>query len=315
MAAVACSDVRWQKRDVAPIFVECGLEMREDAALSGHASRMEGPGHALGRALSVGIAAALALSAVGAMGTDIVPLLPRTGYWMIVMLTGAALGSGIGFAVRQWGRLAHRVLGQVLTIALLVAIPLTLVVCAAGMVILDQPEPTPDSLATLFGIVLAFSVVMTALTGNARSSRPPEPWGERHAMPAVPLPADREPHGVDAAAAPAGATADTSARPALMDRLPPRLATARLLALEAEDHYLRVHTDAGSALILMRLSDAIAETGCVEGARCHRSWWAARWAVESASRRGTAAALRLNGGLDVPVSRSHLPGLRAAGWM
>jgi DNA-binding LytR/AlgR family response regulator len=100
-----------------------------------------------------------------------------------------------------------------------------------------------------------------------------------------------------------------------MQRLPPHLAAARLIALEAEDHYLRVHTDAGSALILMRLSDAVQETGGEDGARCHRSWWVARHAVRSARRHGSVMRLHLDGGLEVPVSRSYLPALRSAGWI
>ena len=34
---------------------------------------------------------------------------------------------------------------------------------------------------------------------------------------------------------------------------------AEIFAVEAEDHYLRLHTSRGSDLILMRLSDAVAE--------------------------------------------------------
>ena len=37
--------------------------------------------------------------------------------------------------------------------------------------------------------------------------------------------------------------------------------------MEAEDHYLRLHTSKGQDLILMRLSDAIAELEGIEGAR------------------------------------------------
>ena len=43
------------------------------------------------------------------------------------------------------------------------------------------------------------------------------------------------------------------APPVLRAKLPPRLARARLVAVEAEDHYLRIRTEAGSALVLMRL--------------------------------------------------------------
>ena len=72
---------------------------------------------------------------------------------------------------------------------------------------------------------------------------------------------------------------------ALTDKLPHRLRRASLIAMVAEDHYLRVHTDKGEALILMRLSDAITAADALDGARTHRSWWVAREAVESYLRQ------------------------------
>ena len=103
-------------------------------------------------------------------------------------------------------------------------------------------------------------------------------------------------------------------RPRLLLRLPARLAGARLHAVEAEDHYLRFHTDSGSALLLMRLGDAIAELQEIEGARTHRSWWVAREAVIGVSRGGGRAVLHLKGGLQAPVSRTYARALRKAGW-
>ena len=46
-----------------------------------------------------------------------------------------------------------------------------------------------------------------------------------------------------------------------------------------EDHYVRVFTDAGESLILLRLSDAMAEVRDVPGLQIHRSHWVAatRW--------------------------------------
>lgn len=85
-----------------------------------------------------------------------------------------------------------------------------------------------------------------------------------------------------------------------------------ILALEAEDHYLRVHTLHGSALILMRLADAAARIDPRLGLRIHRSWWVAKdgvRALETASGRGTAW---LVDGAAVPISRAHLPAARAA---
>ncbi len=102
--------------------------------------------------------------------------------------------------------------------------------------------------------------------------------------------------------------------PRILARLPLRLRHARLLALEAEDYYLRVHTDAGSDLILLRLADAIAETDGLPGARCHRSWWVARDAVTAVNRQGGRITLGI-APIEVPVSRSYVTQLRAAGWL
>lgn len=97
---------------------------------------------------------------------------------------------------------------------------------------------------------------------------------------------------------------------ALLGRLPPELGT-ELIALEAEDHYLRVHTRLGSALILMRLSDAIAAAGPDAGVQVHRSWWVGRDAVER-RQRGNRSALTLVNGLTVPIGRTFAPAVRAA---
>ncbi|MEA3033261.1 MAG: hypothetical protein QOH86_1277 [Sphingomonadales bacterium] len=105
-----------------------------------------------------------------------------------------------------------------------------------------------------------------------------------------------------------------AAEPLSPARLPDRLRGARLLAVEAEDHYLRFHTDRGSDLLLMRLSDAVAELAGLGGAQTHRSWWVARDAVAGVRRSGGRATLTLVNGLAVPVSRRHAPRLRRQGW-
>ena len=102
--------------------------------------------------------------------------------------------------------------------------------------------------------------------------------------------------------------------PALAEKLPPRLRAAPLIALQAEDHYLRVHTQAGDALILMRLGDAIAAVDGLDGARTHRSWWVARQAVQDIARADGRATLTLTNGVEAPVSRTYSPKLREAGW-
>jgi hypothetical protein len=54
--------------------------------------------------------------------------------------------------------------------------------------------------------------------------------------------------------------AEPAPRSSLFDRLPRHLGR-RLVAVEAEDHYVRVHTELGSTLMLARFSDVIQELG------------------------------------------------------
>jgi hypothetical protein len=102
--------------------------------------------------------------------------------------------------------------------------------------------------------------------------------------------------------------------PRLVSRLQPRLG-GRVLALQGEDHYVRVHTALGSELLLMRLGDAIDELDGMEGERVHRSWWVARAAVDAVTSSGRRLSLTLANGIEVPVTREAGPRLRRAGWL
>ena len=93
--------------------------------------------------------------------------------------------------------------------------------------------------------------------------------------------------------------------PALLQRLP-QAQRGTLLALKSDDHYVRVYTDAGEALILMRLSDAIKLAAPVPGMRVHRSHWVADEAVTGFDRSGHTGTLLLSNTLTVPVSRSFV---------
>jgi len=108
--------------------------------------------------------------------------------------------------------------------------------------------------------------------------------------------------------------ADTPAPANTFSRRIPSHLGGELLALGAEDHYLRVVTPLGSDLILMRLSDALGELGPDAGLQVHRSWWVAKDAVREVRRDGARTVLVLCNGLEVPVSRTYLAAVRAAGW-
>jgi DNA-binding LytR/AlgR family response regulator len=96
-------------------------------------------------------------------------------------------------------------------------------------------------------------------------------------------------------------------------RIPRHLGMA-LLAVSSEDHYLRIHTSAGSDLILMRMGDALSELAAEDGLQVHRSWWVRRDAVREVRRSAARTELVLDNGQVVPVSRSCLPAVRATDW-
>ena len=238
------------------------------------------------RGLGVAIGAGVVLALTGAFGTDIVPLWLRFAYWVPLILAGAV-----------WAHLCSRLIERVvdpdeqpwLTVAALSAATagpvVVLVWLVTGLVFENRIYPV-GRLVWFIGPVLVVTVALSAV--NVFMSR------------AAPV----QTH--------AGAGGTAPAR--FLDRLPPRLRGATLHAVQAEDHYLRLHTDRGSDLILMRLSDAVAELEGLEVARTHRSWWVARDAVRGATRGDGRATLTLEGGVAAPVSRRYARALRAAGW-
>jgi DNA-binding LytR/AlgR family response regulator len=115
-------------------------------------------------------------------------------------------------------------------------------------------------------------------------------------------------------AVPAGAEPGGVLDAPFLDMLPSHLGRA-LICLENEDHYVRVHTALGSALILMRMRDAVAQLHGADGERVHRGWWVSRHAVAEVVRRERNISLRLTDGREVPVARANVATLRARGWL
>ena len=97
-----------------------------------------------------------------------------------------------------------------------------------------------------------------------------------------------------------------------LERLPEKLGRD-LVYLKTADHYVEAFTTAGSTLVLMRFADAVAELDGAGGLRVHRSYWVARRHVEDALRQDGRTTLRLTGGHEVPVSRTYMAAVRAAG--
>lgn len=250
-------------------------------------------GIALGLLRSVAIAAiaGLFLAYAGAFGTGTAPLAQRLGYWITTMVLATLIGAGIFLPVYLRGWLKVRPLAGSVAAALVMSAPLTVLVWFLG------PQFFPDFLATdpktlpaYFPPVFLVSVLMTAINHLVADHAARRRAQVTHAAPAGAAPAR------------------------FLERLPLKLKGSELYAIQAEDHYLRLHTSKGSDLILLRLADAVAELEGIEGAQTHRSWWVARAAVVGARRSDGRAVLTLKNGVEAPVSRSYAGALKGAGW-
>lgn len=233
------------------------------------------------RPLVVAVLAGAFLAAIGAMGTGGAPLVPRVLYWMALCALGAVAGTLVAHAISRFlpGLDAPWLRGLLIVAALT---PLF------ALVVWLTNGRHPLSLAvigTYLGVTLIMTSGMTTLMMLA-SRRPIE----THAAP------------------------PEAAPPRFLERLPPRLRGGEIYAVEAEDHYLRLHTSRGQDLILLRLSDAVTELDGIEGAQTHRSWWVAKAAVRDAKRGDGRATLTLTSGVEAPVSRAYARALREAGW-
>ena len=96
----------------------------------------------------------------------------------------------------------------------------------------------------------------------------------------------------------------------VFDRLPRRLGTD-LIYLTVDDHYVKAHTPAGSAIVLMRFADAVAELSG-HGLQVHRSYWVASRYLKRLAQKDGRTVLRLTTGHEVPVSRTYLTAVRSA---
>jgi len=234
------------------------------------------------------------LAISGAFGSDAAPFPTRVGFWALGIWIGTAIGGSIADACDRSGW-PRGLWSSFVFVAVATALPTTVLIWVLDSLVFYHGHFDARMLPAFLSPVLTVTIFMTAL--NILVGRQPV---------MTHMAAETE---VAAKAAPGpGATAR------LYDRLPQKLRGAELWAVEAEDHYLRLHTSKGSDLILLRLADAMAELEGIEGAQTHRSWWVARSAVQSGRRTDGRATLLLKGGLEAPVSRTYARALRAAHW-
>ncbi|WP_323763248.1 LytTR family DNA-binding domain-containing protein [Marinovum sp.] len=94
-------------------------------------------------------------------------------------------------------------------------------------------------------------------------------------------------------------------------RLPPELGDD-IISISMQDHYAEVTTTLGSHLVLIRLSDAMAELKGAAGLQLHRSHYASIAHLVRLHREGTRLKATLSDGRELPVSASHADAVRAA---
>jgi len=229
----------------------------------------------------LGVAAILTVMAPFQTG-EAMRALPRFGYWLVMVGLGYSAGY-LGHVLAQrlapahlWARIA---LAGVSTAALVLPVVhvlngLSLGYWAGGR-----------DLGIQAANVLVIATTIAAIFQVAYASRPRAESAPRAVPPAPPPLLDRLP----------------------LDRRGP------LVSLTVEDHYVRIRTTAGEALILMRLSDAVREVGDTRGLQVHRSHWIASEQVAAARRKGDGAILSMSHGPDIPVSRANLSRIREAG--
>jgi len=154
-----------------------------------------------------------------------------------------------------------------------------------------------------------FFALFFVLYARAENACVPDP------VEAAPPPAPQPPtaHGDALLPAPPAPPVPGVAASALHQRLDPGFPP--ILALNAEDHYVRVIAEARSALLLMTLAEAAALMPEGSGAQVHRSWWVAKGAVIGQQRTRRDVHLTLPGGVAAPVSRSRIADLKTLGWL
>lgn len=262
------------------------------------------PQHAFARRVIIDMAAMTAigvfLAIIGPFGSIAAPFSERLVSWIGFAWLGYACYRPMQ-SVADWGErvLALPRWGMVAAACLIATVPMTFAVLGVNSLASGGWHwPRLEVLVGTYFSVLVIGGAVTVLFNLVQTRPAPE------AVPA-PIPAQTP--------APLPAPAPIASHP-LLDQLPAEIGSD-IVALEMEDHYVRVHTALGSALVLMRLRDAMALLADTEGMQVHRSWWVARAAVEDVLRDGRNVRLRLTRGIEAPVARANVTLLRDARWI
>jgi len=248
------------------------------------------------------VAVSAILGVAGPFGTfqELAPL-PRFAYWLALALATFSVGyltMRLTLAA-VFGAAGSRPVRSVVA-GTVAGIPITAMVVLFNRSLFGGPLPSAAAAAGLFLNCSLISAAISFLIAMGRN-----PQGAAVTAPAAAAP----PRGSAQSPQP---SPPQPTRPPLLDRLP-HAARGKLLYLSMQDHYVEVHTDKGSTLILMRLADAIREVGDTPGVQVHRSHWVALDAVIGSRRKDGKLFLNLSDDATLPVSRSCIDAVRKAG--
>lgn len=241
----------------------------------------------------VAIPVGLLLGFAGPFGTyPALPTTTRYAFWLGSTVVGVVLAVAAEASLPLTRLRSGAV--RIGAVAAISALPMTFVV--AWTMSLVQPGRffTPLQLPALYAAVAAVQLLVTyAMKITVRTTD-----------------SAGAPDRASVVAEPESEPIPAAFPPALLSRLPPGIGSD-IIALETEDHYLRVHTVEGSALILMRMADAVALLDPRLGAQVHRRWWVAQAAVVDVRTEGQKLSLCLIDKSLVPVGRTFSPAARA----
>jgi LytTr DNA-binding domain len=254
------------------------------------------------------LVAGLLLGIIGPFGTfESMNSVERFSFWGGAIALGMFIHTPLFYGAASLGRGYQWPAWAWVTVsAIIAALPMTFVV--NGIATTLFPRGGIDNVVGLYPLVLAISLPMQWIAYFiAKVDTTPTPIATPEilvAMPALVPPAETFVARVET----------PLPTVAFLSKLPPRIGKD-LLCLEMEDHYLRVHTKLGDAMIHLRMRDAVSELNGIDGMLVHRSWWVAREAITGWQRDGKTMMLQLSNGKSVPVARDRQPLVRAAGWL
>lgn len=245
-----------------------------------------------------------AVGFLGPFGTfSAMGLLPRFGFWGAVLLVLVPLSIFMRRVFLAYGVEDLSAKYVVLQVGGLTLLGSPFVWCALQLAAGESVAERTSifEIAMLFSLVTLIVVTLRRIIQQMAEETAADVAGalveEAGAVPAVPV--------------------ETAALAVVMaPRLLRRLtegAKGEVLYLAARDHFVDVVMADGEERLRLRFADAVDEMDGVPGVVVHRSYWVALAAVEGVERRSGKTVLRMRDGAEVPVSRTYMGQVQAAG--